>query len=265
MPLKINGSTSGSVTLAAPATGSDVTLTLPGSTMDLSSELAAKVNGSAASTAPGSPVTGQVFIDTDDFSLKVWNGSAWVNPSNAGGFLTAADVSATTGSPTTGNYTDSGIGWTYYQWTGNGSVTLAKSGLVDVLVCGGGQNGQSGYSWPDARAAGSSGILRLGAYVIPSGTHTITVGTTANRPSVPGSSSIGSVIVAQGGVAATSAAGGGSNNYGLASAITGTNLEYAYINGASDPAVTDSGYGRGGAINSTTGATAGVVIIRVRT
>ena len=29
MPLKINGSTSGSVTLAAPATGSDVTLTLP--------------------------------------------------------------------------------------------------------------------------------------------------------------------------------------------------------------------------------------------
>jgi hypothetical protein len=31
MPLKINGATSGSVTLAAPATGSDVTLTLPGS------------------------------------------------------------------------------------------------------------------------------------------------------------------------------------------------------------------------------------------
>lgn len=30
MPLKINGATSGSVTLAAPATGSDVTLTLPG-------------------------------------------------------------------------------------------------------------------------------------------------------------------------------------------------------------------------------------------
>lgn len=32
MPVKINGSTSGSVTLAAPATGTDVTLTLPGST-----------------------------------------------------------------------------------------------------------------------------------------------------------------------------------------------------------------------------------------
>jgi len=32
MPVKINGATSGSVTLAAPATGSDVTLTLPGVT-----------------------------------------------------------------------------------------------------------------------------------------------------------------------------------------------------------------------------------------
>lgn len=32
MPVKINGSSSGSVTLAAPASGSDVTLTLPGST-----------------------------------------------------------------------------------------------------------------------------------------------------------------------------------------------------------------------------------------
>lgn len=32
MPVKINGSTSGSVTLAAPATGSDVTLTLPAAT-----------------------------------------------------------------------------------------------------------------------------------------------------------------------------------------------------------------------------------------
>lgn len=35
MPVKINGSTSGSVTLAAPATGSDVTLTLPGTSVDL--------------------------------------------------------------------------------------------------------------------------------------------------------------------------------------------------------------------------------------
>lgn len=43
MPVKVNGQTSGSVTVAAPATGSDVTLTLPGSTMDLGTELASKL------------------------------------------------------------------------------------------------------------------------------------------------------------------------------------------------------------------------------
>jgi hypothetical protein len=41
--VKINGTTSGSVSLTAPASGSDVTLTLPGSTMDLATELASKL------------------------------------------------------------------------------------------------------------------------------------------------------------------------------------------------------------------------------
>lgn len=56
MPLKINGSTSGSVTLAAPATGSDVTVTLPGSTMNLATELSAKV-AKQATDANGNKIT----------------------------------------------------------------------------------------------------------------------------------------------------------------------------------------------------------------
>ena len=43
MPIKVNGQTSGSVTVAAPDTGSDVTLTLPGTTMNLGTELASKL------------------------------------------------------------------------------------------------------------------------------------------------------------------------------------------------------------------------------
>jgi len=43
MPIKVNGLTTGSVTLAAPDTGSDVTMTLPGSSLDLSAELASKL------------------------------------------------------------------------------------------------------------------------------------------------------------------------------------------------------------------------------
>ena len=41
--VKINGTTSGSVSLEAPATGSDVTLTLPDTTMNLGTELASKL------------------------------------------------------------------------------------------------------------------------------------------------------------------------------------------------------------------------------
>ena len=41
--VKINGTTSGSVSLEAPASGSDVTLTLPGTTMNLGTELASKL------------------------------------------------------------------------------------------------------------------------------------------------------------------------------------------------------------------------------
>lgn len=63
MPIKINGSTSGSVTLAAPATGSDVTLTLPAA------------SGTAAlASALGKQVL-QVTIGTrtTEYSANTWN------------------------------------------------------------------------------------------------------------------------------------------------------------------------------------------------
>jgi len=41
--IKIKGETSGSTTIVAPATGSDVTMTLPGSSLDLGAELASKL------------------------------------------------------------------------------------------------------------------------------------------------------------------------------------------------------------------------------
>ena len=56
MPVKINGATSGSVTLAAPATGSDVTLTLPAAA------------GTAATTAYADTAGGLQLITTQTFS-----------------------------------------------------------------------------------------------------------------------------------------------------------------------------------------------------
>lgn len=66
--VKINGTTSGSVSLEAPATGSDVTLTLPGTTMNLGTELASKL-----------PIAGgkilQIVRDTDTTNRTTTSGT----------------------------------------------------------------------------------------------------------------------------------------------------------------------------------------------
>ena len=144
-------------------------------------------------------------------------------------------------------------------------MTLASEGYATVLVVGGGQNAQTGFTWPDSRGGGASGMVNKGSFVLPSGANTITIGASASKPTAAGASSVGTISVAGGGIGTNTGAAGSPNNYGVASDITGTNLEYGFISGSSDPAVTDSVYGISPPLSTTTGATAGVVIIRVLT
>lgn len=69
MPIKVNGSTSGSVTLAAPTSGSDVTVTLPGAagTVALASALGKQIIQvvSASVTAETSLVGTTTWTDTN--------------------------------------------------------------------------------------------------------------------------------------------------------------------------------------------------------
>ena len=66
MPVKINGTTSGSVTLAAPDTGSDVTLTLPASagTVALTSQLGKILQVVRGSTSTQASSTSSTYADT---------------------------------------------------------------------------------------------------------------------------------------------------------------------------------------------------------
>jgi len=88
------------------------------------------------------------------------------------------------------------------------------------------------------------------------------VGAVGTKPSYGGTSSIGTIRVAGGGMGSNAYAAGGPSNYGVESAITGTNLEYGYQNNF--PSITGSGYGVASQVNQLTGATQGIVIMAVR-
>lgn len=167
-------------------------------------------------------------------------------------------ISAVTGSPTTGTYTDANnVTWKWYRWTSSGSVTLA-AGIIDTFLISGGGGWDSGFSVP-----GGGGSYRAGLAQITGGTHSVTVG--AGGPSNPyawgnfgRASSIGSVATT---VSTGSLMGAGDTNantsVAIASSITGSVASY----GATYNQTSTTGLGDGARTN-TSGA-AGVVIIRV--
>ena len=267
----------------------------------LESRLAAKLAGVKADTAPATPATNDVWLDTSGAAgvWKIWNGSAWVSFSGAA-VLTAADVSSTTGSPT---ITTSGI-YTIYKFTGSGTIVLGKAGLCDVLVQGGG--GVSYATGTYCSGGGAGGLIAINAYLAV-GTNTCTVG--AGGATDGGNSVLGSLFAIGGGfgnssgstiagnkggcgsggsgagraaglgipgqgfdgalVASGFAAGGGTGGVasgatggiGTASSITGSSVTYG-VGGASATSNTaNSGNGGGGSNNGNSG----VVIVRVVT
>ena len=167
-----------------------------------------------------------------------------------------ADITATTGSPTKHEYTDSdGNDWTAYEFTGDGTITTTD-GVADCLVVGGGAKSYA------ASSEGSGGGVMIGLQASPSGTHTVTVGVGGNSPR-DGS---GSQFLAQIGSASSDNAnskGAGAVNstkgipeywQGVHSSITGTDIEYGAGNraGLTTPGCASNGTGHDG-----------VVIIRV--
>jgi hypothetical protein len=98
---------------------------------------------------------------------------AWTLIPFAGGAALLSDgaISGTTGSPTTTTYTESGTTYKTYAFTGSGSITISKAGLVDLMIVGGGGGGFSAYG-----GGGAASIIRDDSVFLTAATHTITIG-----------------------------------------------------------------------------------------
>ena len=95
--------------------------------------------------------------------------NAWTVIPFAGGVapLTDSAVSATTGSPTTATYTNT-LNCKTYAFTGSGSITFSKAGLVDVMVVSGG--GGTG-----SRGGGGGSAVTIQTCYVTAATHTVTI------------------------------------------------------------------------------------------
>jgi hypothetical protein len=84
-----------------------------------------------------------------------------------------ANISGTTGSPTIATYTDTGIDYKTYAFTGSGSITFDSDGLIDILLIGGGAGSGASF-WGGGGGGGFFG--QNYSHYITAATHTVTIG-----------------------------------------------------------------------------------------
>ena len=211
----------------------------------LTASLAAKLAGVKADTAPATPATNDVWLDTSGAAgvWKIWNGSAWVAFSGGAPVV----VTSTTGSPTI----TSDASYTYYKFTGSGTLVVGTEGVAEVLLVSGGASGSNTNQGP-----GSGGTWVLGQHVLPAGTLTVTVGaggTGSTYSGAPGRpSSLGTLSTSYSPITSPT-------TLTLTSSTGGSSVEYAKANQASPVA----NKGEGGAATSVIAGSTGVVIVRV--
>lgn len=228
---------------AYPALGQDLAT-------DLDGILAAKANYKYQATAPSSPATGDLWVDSDDQKPYVWTGSAWVPFPSGVAVLAASDVTGTTGSPTISTFTSGGTGYTVYKFTASsGSITLGKAGVCDILIVGGGGGGRDGTQ---SCGGGGGGVIHYTDFLLQSGANSITVGAGGAIASKGGDSILGSLTAVGGGRGIDGAFSVGGSSGGA------TSNQFAVPGQGNSGATGSGGLGGGGAGGAASGSTAGV-------
>jgi hypothetical protein len=118
----------------------------------------------ARSSAIPTPSAGMVAYSTAT-SLQVYNGSAWVDLSTGYGTFTGGTALAT---PPTG--------YTGAAFTSDGTMTVTKAGLFEVLAIGGGGGGGSNNDGSLSSGGGGGGGVTITTIYLEAGAHTVVVG-----------------------------------------------------------------------------------------
>jgi len=220
-------------------------------------------DATARGSAVTAPVEGQFSFLADSDRVEFYDGSDWVQYSP--GYVQAV-VGSTTGSPATGTFTDvNGLTWEFFDFTGNGSITISAEGYADCLVVGGGGGGaQDVAAGRTSRAGGGAGGVRRGLVYLDADTYTITIGAGGAGKSTTGTgalfgtdgspTTLGSVVRAGGGAAGLGQSGGGASNFTKAFPGGGGSPGAIVIN--EDISLREgAGSGAGGATNTFDGLT----------
>jgi len=169
--VKIQGHASGTgvLTITAPNTSTDRTITLPDSTATIATTAQLPT---ISATAPSSPAQGDLWFNSSANTVSgietkvvaVYNGTAWKMMSNEPFDATGGTITSITG-------------YKIHTFTSSGTFTPNKAGTVDALVIAGGGSGAADGSTTQGNGGGGAG----GMYVIPgfavtAQAYTITIG-----------------------------------------------------------------------------------------
>lgn len=160
------------------------------------------------------------------------------------GELEWATVDSTSGAPATGTYVSGDDEYDYYKFTGSGSITFARGGVVDVMVVAGGGGGrqftyEQGREYPDLMrqnsAAGSGGVVWKLSEVEDNETVTVTVGAGGGLSGIGAASYFGNISKIGGGQS-VSRGGLGAHGGGGQQGVTYTDRD-------GDPTLYGGGFG----------------------
>ena len=193
--------------------------------------------------------------------MAVTRYSQIASASSTAGTIPAAGRYAAVSGGTTTSYSSGGVTYQVQTFTASGTLTVANSGLVDVLLVGGGAG-----AGPGTGGGGGGVVYQQNSMFVPAGSYTVTVGASgAGTNSLSVSASNGTVsslfnLYANGGLAANAYNSSGGNWSGGGNAgILNFDTRYLGGSGVNSAGGGGAGFGGNGGNGSTnTGGNGGV-------